>query len=43
MKALYRRIDREAGWEANDILPQMRTLADDVMIRNNINPMGRFA
>ena len=41
-KALYRRIDREAGWEANDLFPHMRTLADDAMIRNNINPMGRF-
>ena len=41
-KALYNRIDREAGWEADDILPQMNLLADEAMIRNDINPLGRF-
>ena len=41
-KALYNRIDREAGWEADVILPQMNLLADEVMIRNDINPLGRF-
>ncbi len=41
-KALYRRIDREAGWETEALFPEMRTLADDAMIRNDINPLGRF-
>ena len=41
-KALYRRIRQEAGWEADDLQPYMRTLAGEAMIRHNINPMGRF-
>jgi hypothetical protein len=41
-KGLYRRIDREAGWKADDLHPHMSTLADEAMIRHDINPMGRF-
>ena len=34
-------IDKK-GYEADDILPQMNLLADEAMIRNDINPLGRF-